>query len=269
MTTDTIANLAAALAAFQAEVTDPDKNKSATIQPKDASKRSFSYGYADLAGVLQHVRPILAKNGLSVVQDVICTDTHVEIGTLLLHSSGEGMRFGPLRLAGGDEAKSWGGAITYARRFALMAALGIAADSDDDSGGGNAGRAKGASSGAATAAQINKIQAEARSGGIAEADVLAYAKVDDLKKLTKSQASSLIEATIAEKERRARAQAVGADPTTGEVKEPAEVTPETVAPDEGGDYWPADEEAPPGDDADAARARWNEGRKDQAEGKML
>lgn len=98
---------------------------------KVAKAGSFSYSYADLADVLEQVRPVLAKHGLGVVQDVTNADGAIHLTTELIHVSGESRTFGPLTLHAGDSPQSMGSAITYGRRYALMAALGIAADDDD------------------------------------------------------------------------------------------------------------------------------------------
>lgn len=117
----------AAFVAAQAELTNPHKDKTANI------KAGFSYTYADLATILDHVRPVLARHGLAVSQNVTEADGgRLAVSTTLVHDSGEVLTFGPLV---GDSGRDWqglGSAITYARRYALCAALGIAADDDDD-----------------------------------------------------------------------------------------------------------------------------------------
>lgn len=240
-TSPQIADLAAALAAFQAEVSDPEKTQTARIEPKDKSKPAFSYGYADLAGVLQHVRPLLAKNGLSVVQDAVCASDHVEVTTLLMHSSGQYMTFGPLSMPAGGEPKSWGSAITYARRFALMAALGVAASGDDDAKAAARGATRGRPR-KATDNQIRKIGFECDRGHITDeelSNVLKRYEGKPVAELTTAEASDLIERLIAEADRRAAAESAGADPVTGE-----------VPPDDDAIGF---DEGPPGMDADEYR----------------
>lgn len=118
--------ISAAFVAAQAELTNPHKDKTANI------KAGFSYRYADLATILDHVRPVLAKHGLAITQDVEDVNGRLAVQTTILHSDGGSITFGPLI---GDAGRDWqglGSAITYARRYALCAALGIAADDDDD-----------------------------------------------------------------------------------------------------------------------------------------
>lgn len=119
------AKIMAALVAAQGELSNP-------IKAKKANTGTYSYTYADLAGVLDHVRPVLAKHSLGLVQDVEVADGRVGITTTLIHSSGESLRFGPLAASAPVDMQKLGSAITYARRYALVAALGIAADEDDD-----------------------------------------------------------------------------------------------------------------------------------------
>lgn len=207
--------LASALVAFQAEVTDVSKASQATIQPKDRSKPAFGFPYADLQTILAHVRPVLAKHGLAVVQDVTSEGDHVAVATCLLHESGEQTLFGPLLLPAGDDNKQTGGSITSARRFAILAALGIASvgeDVGDEAGGRRSSRP--------SDRQLAKIGAEVERAGITDeelAKVLGTFGVAATDELSKAQASELIDRLIAEANRRARAAAAGADPQTGEV----------------------------------------------------
>ena len=121
----TIAKVSAALVAAQAELSNP-------IKTRKANTGSYGYTYADLAGVIDHVRPVLAKHGLGFVQDVIVNDGKVLVSTTVMHGTGECLEFGPIAAPAPADMQKLGGAITYARRYALVAALGIAADDDDD-----------------------------------------------------------------------------------------------------------------------------------------
>lgn len=235
--TDRHAALAAALVAFQAEITDVGKESTAKIQPRDKSKPPFSFPYADLATVLTHVRPVLARHGLAVFQDVTTKSDGalVSVSTIVLHESGERMEYGPLALAAGDDNKQAGGSITSARRFAVMAALGITSVGEDagDEGGGR----RGGAGSRATGKQLAKIAAEVERGHVTDAElakVLTRYQVQTTAALDKAQASDLIDRLVAEADRRAAAASAGADPVTGE-----------VAPGEG--------EEPPGLDAEGFR----------------
>ena len=131
--TQTGGQFAAAFVAAQAELTNPTKGKTAKIPTKTGGQ--YSYTYADLAAIIVHVREVLAKFKLAVLQDVVSTDSGgIGIRTTILHESGESMTFGPVSGPGSSDWKDIGSAITYARRYALTAALGISTEDDDDAG---------------------------------------------------------------------------------------------------------------------------------------
>jgi hypothetical protein len=123
--TTTHESLAAALAAFQADL--PAVHKGATGQVP--GKRA--YKYADLSDLSAVVLPLLAKQGLSWMT----LPTYDEHGRFvlqyeLLHTSGE-KRTGSYPLPTGT-AWEVGSALTYGRRYTLSAVTGVAADEDDD-----------------------------------------------------------------------------------------------------------------------------------------
>lgn len=90
-----------------------------------------SYRYANLGDVLSHVRPVFAGEGLAVVQHVTHAQGAVTVHTIVLHTSGESYAFPPLTLPASGTVQQIGSAITYARRYSLMASLGLATDDDD------------------------------------------------------------------------------------------------------------------------------------------
>lgn len=118
------ATLFTALVAAQADL--PDIPKART-----ANAGSYSYAYADLADVLNAVRPVLKAHGLAVLQNARTEDSGIGVSTIIVHVSGEQLEFGPLVLPYGGSPQAAGSAITYARRYALLAALGLACDDDD------------------------------------------------------------------------------------------------------------------------------------------
>lgn len=107
---------------------------------KDAANPFHKSKYADLASVWDAVRLPLAENGLSVVQLIADAPAgHIRLVTIILHSSGQKIESAfnmPVKDAGNPQAV--GSALTYARRYALMAALGVAPEDDD----GNAATTK-------------------------------------------------------------------------------------------------------------------------------
>jgi hypothetical protein len=74
---------------------------------------------------------VLARHDLAVSQVAAVTDGDVVVTTTIWHTSGQWLTAAPLRLAAGQTAQQIGSAITYARRYALMALLGVAAEDDD------------------------------------------------------------------------------------------------------------------------------------------
>lgn len=121
---ESIKNLAIALAKFQGEVNNPSNT---------AENPFYRSKYAPLDTVLNTVRPILSKYGLSVVQAPSTEGNNITIATTLIHESGEYMEFPPLSLKMDKvTAQGAGSAITYARRYAISAILGISSEDDDD-----------------------------------------------------------------------------------------------------------------------------------------
>lgn len=115
----------AALVAAFGELTNPPKDRT-------ANAGHYSYKYADLATIIDHVRPILAKHDLAVTQNVTVEDSRLEVWTYVHHSSGEVLTYGPIVGRPGADWQGLGSAVTYARRYALGAALGLAPEEDDD-----------------------------------------------------------------------------------------------------------------------------------------
>lgn len=118
-----IKELATALAAFQGAM-KPVK--------RDAENPFFKSKYADLSGIWDAIRAPLAANGLSVAQgSTVTADGQAVIVTTLLHKSGEWIE-GELPVYTKDRSpQGLGSGITYARRYALAAILGISTEDDD------------------------------------------------------------------------------------------------------------------------------------------
>jgi hypothetical protein len=117
-----INELAAALAKAQGQIEGAKKD---SINPH------FKNRYADLASVWDACREALTTNGLSVVQSAENCEAGYGVTTMLLHTSGQWMR-GTLYLKPAkDDPQGAGSALTYARRYALAAMIGIAPEDDD------------------------------------------------------------------------------------------------------------------------------------------
>lgn len=129
---ESIKNLAIALSKAQGELNNPTNSKEAVVQ---TTKVKYSYFYATLDEILNIVRPILSKHGLSILQVPSTDADHVLITTILLHDSGEFIEAEPLKLKMQQYTpQGAGSAITYARRYAVASILGISSQDDDDGG---------------------------------------------------------------------------------------------------------------------------------------
>ena len=121
---ESIAGLAAALAKAQGQM------KGAI---KDSANPFFKSKYADLASVVEAIRAAFSANGLSYIQTVEPSEKdEVRVETTLLHASGEWISCGVLSLPVSKvDAQGYGSALTYARRYSLSAAVGVAPEDDD------------------------------------------------------------------------------------------------------------------------------------------
>ena len=122
---DAINDLAAALAKAQAEISNPKF---------DSQNPHYKNKFASLAAVRNAIVPAFAKHGLSLIQELTTTPEHcISCLTMILHSSGQMMRIGPLVMpASKADAQGYGSAATYARRYSLLAAAGVVGEEDDD-----------------------------------------------------------------------------------------------------------------------------------------
>ena len=161
---ESIKNIAAALVKFQEEVKNP---------PKSADNPFFKSKYTPLDVIVDTVKPLLGKQGLSYIQSPGGDGEKISITTLIMHISGEWIETDPLVLkADKANAQGAGSAITYARRYALAAALGIASDEDDDGNGASGNKDKEQPSKPQqsqgykiTEKQLNRLYAIAKSAG--------------------------------------------------------------------------------------------------------
>lgn len=129
---ETITKLAEALVKFNSEV-----SKIA----KDADNPFFKNNYATLDTIIDEVRPILFKNGLSIMQVPSGDGQNVTLKTLLLHSSGEWLESDELTMKPvKNDPQAVGSCITYARRYSLAAFLSLNTGEDDDGNGATYGK---------------------------------------------------------------------------------------------------------------------------------
>ncbi|MCZ7524298.1 MULTISPECIES: ERF family protein [Bacillus cereus group] len=131
---ETIAKLAKSLVLFNSEV-----NKIA----KDADNPFFKNNYATLDTIIDEIRPILSKHGLSIMQIPSGDGQNVTLKTLLLHESGEWLESDELTMKPvKNDPQAVGSCITYARRYSLAAFLSLNTGEDDDGNGATYGKDK-------------------------------------------------------------------------------------------------------------------------------
>jgi hypothetical protein len=122
MQSESISELAAALVAFQGEM---------GAVPKGSVNPFFKSRYADLADVKREASPVAWKHGLAVTQFPTTVDGEPGLLSTLVHSSGQWKEESAKLLAKPDP-QGQGSGLTYMKRYAYCAILGIVADEDDD-----------------------------------------------------------------------------------------------------------------------------------------
>ena len=121
---ESLANIGAALSRTQASV---------KVALKESVNPHLKSRYADLPSVWEACRSALSENNLSVVQLPVSDDPgYIALETMLLHASGEYLSARCRVKLQRDDPQGAGSGLTYLRRYALSAALGIVADEDDD-----------------------------------------------------------------------------------------------------------------------------------------
>ncbi len=124
---ESIAALAGALSKAQGEFPPIELSREVEVVMKSGGKYRFKY--APLDELIEKTRPVMAANGLALSQLVGAEG----ITTILMHASGEWIKETlPFPQAG--SAQDVGAAITYRKRYAYSAILGITAELDDDGG---------------------------------------------------------------------------------------------------------------------------------------
>ncbi len=99
---------------------------------KTSTNPHFKNRYADLAACVDAVMSALNDNGVALLQTCHECASGVMVETVFLHESGESWAAGKLHVpAAKNDPQGYGSALTYARRYSLMAACGIAPEDDD------------------------------------------------------------------------------------------------------------------------------------------
>lgn len=106
-----------------------------TMKPaiKTSTNPHFKSKFSDLSSVWDSIREPLTDNGLTLWQDVINAEKSVSVTTRIIHLSGQWVEFGPLTMPlFKTDCQAIGSAITYAKRYALCAALGVVAADENN-----------------------------------------------------------------------------------------------------------------------------------------
>lgn len=124
---------------------------------KEKTNPAFRSKYADLGSCIEAVIDGLNNNGIMLMQPCHEVESGVTVETIFIHESGETLSAGKLHVpAVKQDPQGYGSALTYARRYSLMSACGIAPEDDD----GNAA-SKGGSKSKQPARQDNLTMAQA------------------------------------------------------------------------------------------------------------
>jgi len=131
-----ISNLAAALAKAQIELVNPEKSLTATIQSAGRGGKEQTFSYASLSSGLDIVRKTLGHHEIATVQTTAVDQATgmINLTTLLAHASGEWIAsdWPVCSVIETDTPHRMGASLTYARRYALFTLVGIAGEDDLD-----------------------------------------------------------------------------------------------------------------------------------------
>lgn len=136
---ESIKNIAIALAKFNGEVSKIEK---------DSTNPHFRNKYASLDNIIDEIRPILTKHGLSIIQMPGGDGDMFTMTTMLVHESGEWIESQPIVMRPAkNDPQGIGSCATYARRYSLAAFLSLNTGEDDDGNGASHGQQQNAQSG--------------------------------------------------------------------------------------------------------------------------
>lgn len=99
---------------------------------RDSTNPHFKSKYADLASVLEAIKPGLEAHGLGFIQRPVERPDAAAVETVIIHESGETFSCGVMSVpVSKKDAQGYGSAMTYVRRYSMQAAFGIAPEDDD------------------------------------------------------------------------------------------------------------------------------------------
>lgn len=149
---------------------------------KSSVNPHFKSKYVGLDGCVEAVIDALNDNGIALIQETSECENGVIVETVFMHESGEIMKCGKLHVpASKNDAQGYGSALTYARRYSLMAACGIAPE-DDDGNAASKGKGDAVAKAVAeiTADQKTVLMDMIKEAGMTEAQFLEWGKIDSI-----------------------------------------------------------------------------------------
>jgi hypothetical protein len=107
---------------------------------KTGENPHFKSSFVTIDVITDHIRPIMARHNLAVMQDVFGNGDSIVVSTMIIHSSGQWVEQSGLVVPlAKKDAQTACGAVSYARRYALLAMLNIVG-TDEDIDGEDAGK---------------------------------------------------------------------------------------------------------------------------------
>ena len=151
---------------------------------KASTNPAFKSRYADLAAVVEAVIPALNASGIAVIQSPSFDGDLVSVTTTLIHESGSSvsgtLSMRPTKM----DPQGVGSAVTYARRYALLAMTGAAPEDDDGQAASAPSNDRAnAPSKPITQDQADALRVEIESVGADAPKFLAFFKVAKLEAL--------------------------------------------------------------------------------------
>ena len=175
---------------------------------KQASNPHFRSKYADLGSVMDACLPALNERGIAVIQPTGEDDLGRFVQTILIHGeSGEQLSCRVPLIVGKNDMQGYGSAVTYARRYGLMAMAGIAPEDDDGNAAAKAAPKQEAPK-KISAEQFQAINDLIFDTETDEAKFCAYYKVEELHDMNAKQAT---EATAMLTKKKSKLEEKGAD----------------------------------------------------------
>ncbi len=174
-----VKELATALAVVQGQL---------TFAKKDSKNPFFKSNYADLESVWEACRSLLSENGLAIMQfpgDYV--DGNMTLTTVMTHSSGEWVAQNMSLPVSKPDAQGAGSAITYMRRYALAAIVGVVQADDDGNSASIKATVVADKATSITPQQISSINALIEQTGSDEEKLLAYFKKPSVTLLDRNQ----------------------------------------------------------------------------------